>query len=408
MIAFLLCIAALLGLFALLLLWRSNPTPRPADAGDANLRWFAQRRREIADTQGVNDDDLVDDAKLRLLEDGLSSTSISTPVEPDKALGRRFPIFSLIVVVSCVTGAIYLQTGAMEDVLIYRELAAITPEDSESRRQALLRRIEARSAERKDNLQYLSLLGQLYMAAEDFPAASASFSELAEKAPQDPQALAMAAQARFLASDRAFDDESQLLAERALAVDPTQRTALGLLGMASFEGGSYVAAINYWERLRDLEPTGSPGYQMLDEVIQVAKERGGLGDGEATANTDADNAEADLGLPGISVALSLPEDAIIDPAATVFVFARRAAANGGMPIAVRRLQAAQLPLTLRLVDADAMAGQLLSEAGEVLVSAQISLNGQPGASNAAFAGAAGPVVAGDGETSVAITLQRQG
>jgi cytochrome c-type biogenesis protein CcmH len=76
-----------------------------------------------------------------------------------------------------------------------------------------------------------------------------------------------------------------------------------------------------------------------------------------------------------------------------------------MPIAVRRLQASDLPITLRLSDGDAMAGQLLSEAGPVQVSAQVSANGQPGAANALYSGAAGPVAAGGDEVAVQIKLQ---
>ena len=75
-----------------------------------------------------------------------------------------------------------------------------------------------------------------------------------------------------------------------------------------------------------------------------------------------------------------------------------------MPVAVRRLLASQLPLTLRLSDSDAMAGQRLSEAGRVLVSAQLSANGQPGEANALYSGIAGPVAAGGGEVAVSIEL----
>jgi cytochrome c-type biogenesis protein CcmH len=62
-----------------------------------------------------------------------------------------------------------------------------------------------------------------------------------------------------------------------------------------------------------------------------------------------------------------------------------------MPIAVRRLTAAELPVTLRLSDADSMAGQVLSDAGDVVVSAQLSRNGQPGEANAPISAAPNPV-----------------
>jgi cytochrome c-type biogenesis protein CcmH len=311
----------------------------------------------------------------------------------------------LLLLVLLASAGLYLQTGSIEDVLIYEELSQLTPEDSEATRTALLERIAARSRAKEDNLQYLGLLGQLYMAGEDYALASESFGRLAEKAPEDPQALAMAAQARFLAADRQLDAEAQLLAERALAVDPAQRTALGLLGMASFENGAYNAAINYWGRLQEQEAPGSPGYDMLDQVIAVAMERGGFSSELVSKVVVAP--EVDDKVPGISVSLALPEDHQADPQAVVFVFARRAGAQGGMPIAVRRLQAAQLPLTLRLSDGDSMAGQLLSEAGAVLVSAQLSANGQPGAANASLSGVGGPVSAGGSEVAVQIQLSEQ-
>jgi cytochrome c-type biogenesis protein CcmH len=214
----------------------------------------------------------------------------------------------------------------------------------------------------------------------------------------------MTAQARFLAADRQLDDQTQLLAEQALAIDPQQRTALSLLGMAAFEKGAYATAVNYWERLQMQEAPGSEGYGMLAQAMRVARERGGL-DSDRRLNAGASNAAEQADLPGISVALRLPEDLSADPQAVVFVFARRADAGSGMPVAVRRLQVSQLPLTLRLSDSDAMAGQRLSEAGAVLVSAQISANGQPGLANALYSGVAGPVSAGGTDVAVSIELR---
>jgi cytochrome c-type biogenesis protein CcmH len=239
------------------------------------------------------------------------------------------------------------------------------------------------------------------MAGEDFGAAAQAYDRLAQYAPEDPQALAMAAQARFLASDRELDPAAQLYAERALAVDPRQRTALGLLGMASFESGAFAAAANYWERLRALEDPASPAYEMLDSVIAMARERAGL---PATAQEPAEGRPDSPSGPGISVTLRLADATPADPSATVFVFARPATQAGGMPIAVRRLTAAELPVTLRLTDSDAMAGQRLSEAGSVMVSAQLSANGQPGEANALATGIAGPIEAGGSDVLVTIEL----
>ncbi|WOJ96037.1 cytochrome C biogenesis protein [Congregibacter brevis] len=394
MTGFLLGATVLCLIAAGLLLSRKSSAPRAADASDPNLGWYVQREKELEgeDTQ------LLDDARLRLLEDA-GAGGVATELNDS---GVRRLGFVLLVSVILVAGLIYQQVGSMEDVLIYEELSQLTPEDSDATREALLTRIAQRSRAREDNLQYLGLLGQLYMAGENFPAAMESFALLAEKAPEDPQALAMAAQARFLASDRELDDEAQLLAERALAVDPGQRTALGLLGMASFEVGAFGTAVNYWSRLQAQEEAGSPGYEMLAQAIAVAEERGGLASSVAPAK------EADQSSSGISVSLSLPGGEVLDPQASVFVFARPAGAVGGMPIAVRRLRAGQLPISFRLSDGDSMAGQLLSQAGDVVVSAQISLNGQPGAANAAYTGAAAPISAGGDDAVVQIEWKAAG
>ena len=71
-------------------------------------------------------------------------------------------------------------------------------------------------------------------------------------------------------------------------------------------------------------------------------------------------------------AVALPEGPGLAPTDTVFVLARNAASDSRMPIAVQRLQAAQLPVTLRLDDSNSMAGQKLSATESVMVVVQVS------------------------------------
>lgn len=392
MIGFIAGALCLLAVAALIVWLGQRPGPRAADAGDPNLQWYRQRSREL----DADDALLLEEARLRLLEDGV--TEGADNAEP--AAPGRVPAFLLTALLAVLAAVVYYSTGAVEDVLIYRELQAMSADDDQADRSELLGRIARRSAARPDNLQYLGLLGRLYMADANYGAARDSYAALAERLPEDPQALALAAQARFLAAERVLDSEAQLMAEQALAVDPTQRTALGLLGMASFESGAYRAATAYWERLQALEAPGTPGYQMLGEVLAMARQRAGLPAPEAPADAPgiADDA------PGISVQLSLADGNSAAPDAAVFVFVRPAGAAGGMPIAARRLQAGELPVQLRLSDADSMAGQLLSESGAVEVLAQLSANGRPGNANALFAGSAGPVEAGGEEAAVSIAL----
>lgn len=410
MTGFLLAALALFLLALGILAWRRDG-PRDADRDDPNLHWYRQRARELGEGAGHGNNEsaepgneaLREEARLRLLEDTLPDALPATAADSSAAGLGRVPLLALGAVLLLLSAAIYRHTGALEDVLIHRDLARLKPGDGALARARLMQRIAARSAAREDNLQYLDLLGQLHMADENYRAASAHFARLAARAPEDPRAQAMAAQAQFLAAGRVLDDRARLLAERALAVDPRQRTALGLLGMAAFEAGSYRAAASYWERLQAQETPASPAYKMLGDVLALARQRGALV-APADEATPLDKTAAGGHSAGISVSLAFAEGVAAEPGATVFVFARPASARGGMPIAVRRLSAGDLPLTLRLSDADSMAGQLLSAAGAVRVSAQLSVNGQPGLANARLSGAAGPVAVGGAEASVTIVL----
>ena len=414
MSGFLLAALALFLLALGILAWRRDG-PRDADRDDPNLHWYRQRARELGEGAGHGNNEgaepgnepgnetLRAEARLRLLEDTLPDARPATAADSSAAGLGRVALLALGAVLLLLSAAIYRHTGALEDVLIHRDLARLKPGDGAPARARLMERIAARSAAREDNLQYLDLLGQLHMADENYRAASAHFARLAARAPQDPRAQAMAAQAQFLAAGRVLDDRARLLAERALAVDPRQRTALGLLGMAAFEAGSYRAAASYWERLQAQETPASPAYKMLGDVLALARQRGGLA-APADQAAPLDKTAVGAHSAGISVSLAFAEGVAAEPGATVFVFARPASARGGMPIAVRRLSAGDLPLTLRLSDADSMAGQLLSAAGAVRVSAQLSVNGQPGLANARLSGAAGPVAVGGAEASVTIVL----
>ena len=408
---FIVGVLALLLVAAALLFLGARVRLRSADADDPNLLWLRQRRAELADSDNA---ELLDDLGLRLIEErgnaGDGAAADATVPEAAARDGRRLALLAVLALAAFAL-PLYWQLGALEDLRIYRQLERLPDaDDTDGTALAdLTAAVRARSARRPDNLNYLDLLGQLQLSANDLPAAAASFKRLAEAAPESARAQAQAAQLLFLAAERRLTQEAQLLAERALALDPREGTALGLLGMAAFEGGQYSAAAQYWERLQALEVPDSEGYRMLDGVIAMARERAGNPAGATAQVAQSQVAQAPAGGSpsagsGISVSLALPEGLAVDPAATVFVFARAAAATSRMPIAVRRLTAAELPLTLQLSDADSMAGQRLSEAGEVVVSAQVSRNGQPGAGNAAYMGNSEPVAAASEAQPVHIEL----
>lgn len=363
------------------------------DLERANLEWLRLREQELQE-EGAGD--LADDARLRLLEDEQGSEVQASGVDTQ----RRLPGWLLLVAVALFSGTLYYRLGAAPDVLISEQLQGLDDQSTPAQMESLMLAIERRAARRPDNPHYSALLGRYYMGQQDYARAAQTYEELAAIAPQDAQALAYAAQARYLAAGRTLSDAARMRAEQALAIDPHQRTALGLLGMASYEQGQYRAAIEYWQRLVAMEPPGSETASMINGIIDQARDK--LGEAPRVAGVPV---AGDADGRGVTVSVSLPDGATVAPGDTVFVLARNAASDSRMPIAVQRLQGRQLPLQLRLDDSNSMAGQKLSEVESVMVVVQVSPDGRPGEANATFTGQAGPIAPSTAAEGVEIILQ---
>ncbi len=391
--------AALVLLSGLFYLLPRRAGKRRGDLAGANLQWYRQREEELAG----EDEALREEAQLRLLEDGTVESEDARQV----ASGGRFPAWLLLPVVAALSFVLYYQLGGYGDVLIAQRLSALTDATSPEDMEALLADIEVRSAQRPQNLHYSALLARYYMGSERYAQAAELYRLMLEEAPEDAQILAFAAQAEFLAAGRKLSDEARLLAEQALAANPHQGTALGLLGMASFEEGKYRAAVAYWERLLVMEQPGSESARLIEDVI--AQARAQLGDEDAVAAAAAAPAVPASNSPGITVSVRLPAGGAVNPGDTVFVLARNADGASRMPLAVQRLRGSQLPLTLRLDDSSSMAGQKMSAADAVIVAVQVSPDGRPGEDGASWLGEAGPLTPSlDVEPVEIVLAPRQG
>lgn len=371
---------------------RQRPGGADEDLARANLEWFRLRQAELEE-EGA--DALREDARLRLLEDEQQGTLPATASDAS----RPFPLWLLLPLVAVASSGIYYRLGAAPDVLISRQLQGLDDSSTPQQMEQLMQAIEQRAGKRPDNLHYSALLGRHYMGQQDYARAATTYGRLAEAAPEDAQALAYAAQAEYLAAGRQLSDGARMKAEQALAVNPHQRTALGLLGMASFEQQKYRAAIEYWQRLLAMEPPDSDSARMIAGVIERARQQLGEASPQPAAASVADS-----GSPGVTVRVTLPRDGALNPSDTVFVLARNAASDSRMPIAVRRLPASQLPVTLRLDDSNSMAGQKLSETESVVVVVQVSPQGRPGEANATWLGQGGPLSPSLDEAPVDIVL----
>lgn len=366
---------------------------------ETNEDWLRLRQRELAGESAQ----LQQDAALRLIEDGIVD---ELPSSMDSVIPSKAAQWAGIVILTLSVVLLYQRLGGWEDVNIARALSDVEraqPADII----ALISRIETRAEARPANADYALLLGEYYLSGNDPAAAFEYFDRLVVMGATAPEILGKAAQAEFLANDRQLSATARVRAEQALAVNTAEPAALATLGMAAFEEADFRTAVKYWERLQALEPPGSPGYTMLAQIIERAR----VALGEAPSLLADDSPEAPSAAPagslGVDVMVRPSEGAPVPPAGSVvFVLARAAGAEQGMPIAVSRVQAERWPLAVRLDDRQSMAGQLISEVEAVSIEVQVSIDGQPGRDNALYWGRVDAVTVGVAEP-VVITLGDQ-
>jgi len=162
-----------------------------------------------------------------------------------------------------------------------------------------------------------------------------------------------------------------------------------LQGIRSFELGDYQQAIVSWQTaLRAIHPD-TPQAQALQSGIVRA--RGQLGEA----------------LPSLKVQVTISPELAISPEMVVYVYAREWQGMP-MPLAVVKLQAADLPATVTLDDTMAMpGGKLLSSVETIEVVARLSVSGSATPAEGDLEGSTGALKIADHGEIVTVIIDRQ-
>lgn len=351
---------------------------RGSRISENTLDWLRLRQSELAQEErlaGAELSELRLDAELRVLDE-LDRGRASQQGERHPVGRLPIGVLALLVAVVLIAPvALYELIGSYRDVQIADKLASLDP-TVEGSVEELVRSISDRSTQRPGNADYLAILGDYFTAQGEHAEALERYEQLLTLFPESPEMLAKAAQAEYLEGERELSSRAKRRAESALAADPNQGVALGTLGMAAFEAAAYADAARYWERLLALEPPGSPGAQMLTELLVEARAR--IGEPVAGVEDPIDDSAT-----RVTVSVTLPAGAEVS-SGSIFVLARPANSNQRMPIAVVRRSVTDLPLEVTLDDSNSMAGQSLSTLDRVDIEVQLSPSGQPGLQNASW------------------------
>ncbi len=292
-------------------------------------------------------------------------------------------------------------------------------------------------------------LGMIYKDIQEFSSAEHAFRRaLYEAGDEGPFIQVELAETLLFASrGGAMPSEARRLLARAISSDPENQKALWLLGIGAFQAGDMANAVRYWQRLEGLLepgsvknsvqvqlqrarqqmiaggpdagerdtrglPEGHPtlpaqpspttpqplpdGHPTLESPPAVAGTRGtGLPEGHPPIDEPSEPAPPatpDEG-PVLPVQVAISSDLAnnLEGRETVFVTAR-AADGPPTPLAVRRLSVADLPARFGFSDNDAMLeGMSLSNHPDIIVTARVSMHGQPEARPGDLQGQAGPL-----------------
>lgn len=344
---------------------------------EANISIYKDQMRELETDLAAGTLSQADyersklELEARLLEDVSTAEKSTVPSPGAKSallVGIAVPVLAV---------AVYFATGTP------RGLDPHEGAPDAAQVEAMVGRLAAKLRENPDDAEGWKLLGRSYMVMGRFHDAVAAYAKAAERSPRDAQLLADFADALAMTRGERLEGEPAKLIERALELDPKNLKALALAGTVAFERKDYARAAATWSRMLPLVPAESEDARIITENVDEARKLAGIG-------APAKEASAHPGVRGtVSLAPKLKKE--VKPDDVVFVFAR-AAEGPGVPLAVLRARAGDLPLQFSLDDSMSMAqGMTVSAHPRVVVTARIAKSGTAKATAGDLQGASPPV-----------------
>ncbi|CAB3890423.1 hypothetical protein LMG26686_03955 [Achromobacter mucicolens] len=232
------------------------------------------------------------------------------------------------------------------------------------------------------------MLARSYETLGRYNDAVAAYQEVLRLVPGQPAVLADLADALLSARQGQPDEASIAAVAQALQADPDQPKALALAGMMALRRGDAADALTHWERLRALLPPDAEAARQIQTNIAQARAMAASSTAGGVAAPPASDNSASTGASIATARLAGQAriaDALRDqvrPTDTVFILARPMTGSR-MPVAILKMQVADLPRAFVLDDSTAMSPDAtLSKAGKVRVEIRVSRSGnaaaQPG------------------------------
>jgi cytochrome c-type biogenesis protein CcmH len=292
--------------------------------------------------------------------------------------------------------------------------------------------LEQRLAAQPEDLESWMLLGRSYMSMRRFDQAARVYRQAAALDSSSPQVLADYGEALALSDPEGLQGEAGVIFERVLAMSPSHPKGLWYGGLNAYENANWALAEQRLGMLLTLNPPETL-VPLIEERVAAARAHGagmpempGMpqapaesgSEGEAIARAEPvapppESAAPEPAAPELAAPMAASDaillDVSLDPGLVagvpgntpVFIIARNA--GGGPPLAVVRATASELPMSVRLTDANAMMeGVTILDQSELELVARVSLSGSPAQRPGDLYGAVNYVRGNSGSTRIRI------
>lgn len=330
------------------------------------------------------------------LADDIDLENQTNPVEStiDTQKSNKILVILLCCLLPLGAAGFYSFVGTPEALTAKQEAPLETKPGIDKNIDEMLAILEKRLEEQPNDVKGWSILAKTYFQLRQYDDAKRSMLKLLELQGESAPLLTSLADVTGLANRNNYIGEPQQYLERALKLDPNNRQALWMLGLAATQNQDHQTALVHWNRLLPML-TDTPAQQsQLEELISQGQAKIGNGslaltpseskpkmaDGNEEVASKVDNvasqkATTDAIQVSVSIAPAMLEKA--EPTDLVFIFAK-ASQGPPAPLAVKRLTVADLPITISLSDSDAMIEQFkLSLFEDVIISARVAKSGNP-------------------------------
>lgn len=359
-----------------------------------------EKARQLGDIDQNQFDELQLELQKNLLVEGKADANDSYN------FGGKKAILALAIALPIVSVVLYTQWGAKKDWEIYQLVEELpeaqSQEDYSNKMRELVIETQARLQQTPENMQLQNLLAQTSMALQDYDQAVNAYEKILDTYPSSPRVIANLAQAMFYRSGNTVTPEVREYVEKALELAPMLPEMHGLAGIDAKNQGDLRGAIDHWKlavKYMDKNSRVAQGY--LAGIANAEQALAAAG-GDETSETEPSEE-----LASVQLRVSLADGVEVSSEDTLFVYAR-AWQGPKMPLAIKKLSVADLPLTIKLDESMAMApGMTINSFPELELVARISRSGGPAATSGDWQASAGPVKLGEIDQPVELVISEQ-